>query len=88
MLAKQPGLVCIPFWTTTITGIKGCKDLGGMYPAWPTTYNIPLASNLGGVLSVNEATSDLSLTITGLFLHLIVVREEGKVDKTGFLRKT
>ena len=36
----------------------------------------------------NEATSDLSLTITGVGPHLIVVREGDKVDKTAFLKKT
>ena len=35
----------------------------------------------------NEATSDLSSTITEYVPRLIVVREEGNVDKTGFLRK-
>ena len=36
---------------------------------------------------VNEATSNLSLTIIGQVSHFIVVCEEGKVDKKGFLRK-
>ena len=42
---------------------------------------------LKGKYRENKATSDLSLTITGYVPHLIIVREEGKVDKTGFLRK-
>ena len=35
----------------------------------------------------DEATSNLLLTITGSVPHVILVREEGKVDKTRFLRK-
>ena len=36
---------------------------------------------------LNESTSDLSLTIIRQVPHLIIVQEEGKADKTEFLRK-